>query len=285
MSDERAYGFPHPSARATPVAWCAMADASLRVKPGTHELEGLLEDHRRELTGFCYRMLGSPFDAAFVRLSPSDYHQRLSVDSLTEATTDPRLMRRAEDVFAEHAMKSFNVDLQDLSSDAWYLLPPIGDFLAEIETRRFDTLTYTLTAEQAEDISVFRRRDRLTLALYPSVGKLAVVRGALLRVPQHLPRLVDVGHPLACLVGRIDIRVIALRQSSVDDTHDVVIRGRIHHQDLVVGLPADHGVAVASVCSGVAGGGTTGSRPVLRAMSGASGSGMSGSSSLRRLNA
>jgi hypothetical protein len=117
--------------------------------------------------------LGSPFDAAFVRLSPSDYKQRVSVASLTEATTDPRLARRAEDVFVEHATKSFNVDLQDLSTDAWYLLPPVGDFLAEIETRRFDTLTYTLTAEQAEDISVFRRRDRLTLALYPSVGKLA----------------------------------------------------------------------------------------------------------------
>jgi Peptidase family M1 domain len=117
--------------------------------------------------------LSSPFDAAFVRLSPSDYKQRVSVSSLTEASADPRLARRAEEVFADHAMKSFNVDLQDLSADAWYLLPPIGDFLAEIETRRFDTLTYTLTSEQAEDISVFRRKDRLTLALYPSVGKLA----------------------------------------------------------------------------------------------------------------
>jgi hypothetical protein len=117
--------------------------------------------------------LGSPFESAFVRLSPSDYKQRVSVSSLTEAAADPRVARRAEEVFAEHAAKSFNVDLQDLSADAWYLLPPIGDFLAEIETRRFDTLTYTLTAEQAEDISVFRRRDRLTLALYPSVGKLA----------------------------------------------------------------------------------------------------------------
>ena len=117
--------------------------------------------------------LSSPFDAAFVRLSPSDYKQRVSVSSLTEASADPRLARRAEEVFADHAMKSFNVDLQDLSADAWYLLPPIGDFLAEIETRRFDTLTYTLTSEQAEDINVFRRKDRLTLALYPSVGKLA----------------------------------------------------------------------------------------------------------------
>ena len=117
--------------------------------------------------------LSSPFDAAFVRLSPSDYNERVSVSSLTEATADPRLARRAEEVFTDHATKSFNVDLQDLSADSWYLLPPNGDFLAEVETRRFDTLTYTLTAEQAEDISVFRRKDRLTLALYPSVGKLA----------------------------------------------------------------------------------------------------------------
>jgi RNA polymerase sigma-70 factor (ECF subfamily) len=41
----------------------AMADASLTVKPSAGELEGLLESYRRELTGFCYRMLGSAFDA------------------------------------------------------------------------------------------------------------------------------------------------------------------------------------------------------------------------------
>jgi len=40
-----------------------MADASLTVKPAAAELEGLLESHRRELTGYCYRMLGSAFDA------------------------------------------------------------------------------------------------------------------------------------------------------------------------------------------------------------------------------
>ncbi len=117
--------------------------------------------------------LSSPFESAFVRINPSDYSQRVSVSSLTEAAADSRHLKRAEDVFAEHAAKSFNVDLQDLSSDDWFLLPPTGDFVAEIDTRRFDTLTYTLTAEQAEDISMFRRKDRLTLALYASVGKLA----------------------------------------------------------------------------------------------------------------
>ncbi len=117
--------------------------------------------------------LSSPFESAFVRLSPSDYSQRVSSSSLTEGVADARQVKRAEEAFSDHARKSFNVDLQDLSSDDWYLLPPFGDFLAEVDTRRFDTLTYTLTAEQAEDISVFRRKDRLTLALYASVGKLA----------------------------------------------------------------------------------------------------------------
>ena len=38
-----------------------MQDTSLTVKPG--ELEQRLEHHRAELTAYCYRMLGSPFEA------------------------------------------------------------------------------------------------------------------------------------------------------------------------------------------------------------------------------
>jgi len=117
--------------------------------------------------------LSSPFDYAFVRINPADYQNRVSTANLTPAAPDARLARRAEELLAEYAPKSFNVDLQDLSSDAWYLIPPIRDLLAEIETRRFDTLTYTLTTENAEDVTVFRRKDRRTLALYPSVAKLA----------------------------------------------------------------------------------------------------------------
>jgi hypothetical protein len=117
--------------------------------------------------------LTTPFETAFVRLNPSDYTKRVSTASLAPTTAQPRLVRRAQEVFERESPKSFSVDLQDLSRDDWHLLPPPDDFLAEIDTRRFDTLTYSRASAQAEDISLFERERRRTIALYPSVAKLA----------------------------------------------------------------------------------------------------------------
>jgi hypothetical protein len=76
-------------------------------------------------------------------------------------------------VFREESGKSFVIDLGDLSRDPWSLLPGPTDFLAEIKTRRYDTITYARSAQEAEDITVFDRKRHRNIALYASKQKLA----------------------------------------------------------------------------------------------------------------
>ena len=115
----------------------------------------------------------------FLRFSPSEFAARLSAESLTEEAPDPVLFRRADATFREHVTRSFSLDLADLSRDTWSLPPAAGDFLAEIRTRRFQTLTYSKSANDAEDISVFDRRRRRNISVYPSAARLAAGAGGL----------------------------------------------------------------------------------------------------------
>ena len=112
-------------------------------------------------------------DDAFLRFSPSEFAARLPAESLTEAAPDPVLFRRADATFREHIARSFGLDLADLSRDTWSLPPAAGDFLAEIRTRRFQTLTYSKSANDPEDISVFDRRRRRNISVYASAARRA----------------------------------------------------------------------------------------------------------------
>src|SRR4029077_6905448 len=78
--------------------------------------------------------------------------------------------------FAVEAPKSFNIDLRDLSRDSkdtWYILPQTVDFLAEVRTNKFGTLTYARSGGNAEDITLFDRARRRAIALYASPSMLA----------------------------------------------------------------------------------------------------------------
>ena len=114
--------------------------------------------------------LESRFDGAFLRLGTYEAHADPSV--LKARPVDPRDLKRAEQLFREESPKSYVVDLADLTRDTWSILPGDDDFLAEIRTRRFDTLTYTRSAGEAEDISFFERRRHRNIAVYASKGKL-----------------------------------------------------------------------------------------------------------------
>lgn len=116
--------------------------------------------------------LESKFESAFLRLNPGDVQEMIQAAQLTAAPLDPKELRRAQDIFREESQKSFVIDLGDLSRDPWTLLPGPGDFVAEIRTRRYDTLTYAKAGNEAEDISFFDRKRHHNIALYASKEKL-----------------------------------------------------------------------------------------------------------------
>jgi hypothetical protein len=117
-------------------------------------------------------VLDTTFETAFIRLSPTEYDRQVSRQALQATVANPADVERARAVFADESPKSYNLDLGDLSPEAWYLLPATGDFIAEVRTRDYDTLSYARTIGQAEDVVLFDRVNSRTIALYASEEKL-----------------------------------------------------------------------------------------------------------------
>ena len=116
--------------------------------------------------------LESSFDAAFLRINPADF-ETIFGSQIQPRAVDARELKRAQDIFREEAGKSFVIDLGDLSREAWSLMPGQGDLLAEVHTRRYDTLTYARSSAEAEDITLFDRKKHRTISIYASKRKLA----------------------------------------------------------------------------------------------------------------
>ena len=117
--------------------------------------------------------LRQSFDVATIRLNPADQATRLSSDQLSAVPVEPKQLLRAQEVFADEIVKSFGVDLADLSRETWSLIPSIGNLLVEVRTKKFGTLTYAHDGGDHEDISVFDRARRRNLSIYSSKTKLA----------------------------------------------------------------------------------------------------------------
>jgi hypothetical protein len=113
----------------------------------------------------------STFEAAFVRVGTLGMH--VDPATLVPHAVQPEILKRADAVFRDEAPKSLLVDLGDLSSDRWWSLPGPDDFLAEVRTDRYGTLTYTRAADQPEDIALFDRRRQHNIAIYASTATLA----------------------------------------------------------------------------------------------------------------
>jgi hypothetical protein len=141
---------------------------------GTFNFHPAPEMERGQVKIFCGReALESSFDAAYIRLHPSDFEGAVAASQLELMPVDARDLRRAQDVFRDESPKSFAIDLGDLSRESWTLLPSPGDFMAELRTRKYDTLTYAKSSTEAEDITLFDRKRHHNIAIYASKSRLA----------------------------------------------------------------------------------------------------------------
>lgn len=144
-----------------------LGDADVRFHPAP-------ETEQTQLKIYCgSRTLTSHANALFVRIDPDDFDTGVASGHLTPRAVDPRTFGRADAIFREDAPKSFGLDLGDLSDESWSLVPSSGDFLAEIHTRPYGTLTYARSASEPEDITLFNRKLHRNIALYTSAQKLA----------------------------------------------------------------------------------------------------------------
>ena len=113
------------------------------------------------------------FTHAFLRVNPTMFGSRVTTTALVETAVDEGVFEQARELFDEMAGLTFTVELGDLSDRTWWFTPSVGNFIAEVRTRRFGDLTYTEAAAQSEDISLYTRDSQRVISLYTSAQQRA----------------------------------------------------------------------------------------------------------------
>jgi hypothetical protein len=116
--------------------------------------------------------LEASFDLALVRINPAEYADRVSSGALTADPEIPREVRDAREFFNAQIGLSFTIATDLSPRSDWSLTPGYGDFLADVRTRKHGTLTFARSLGEAEDVTLFDRRRRRNISLYPSPQKL-----------------------------------------------------------------------------------------------------------------
>ncbi len=116
--------------------------------------------------------LEASFDTALVRLNPAEYAERVSSGALTATEGTEKDARGARAFFDSQIGQSFAIATDLSPGSNWSLTPGYGDFLAEVRTKKHGTLTVARSSSEAEDVTLFDRRRRRNIALYPSPQKL-----------------------------------------------------------------------------------------------------------------
>jgi Peptidase family M1 domain len=147
-----------------PTAIVFVGRATVKVQPRP-------ETERQQLRQFCGApQLVDEVRSVFMRLHPADLHRVLVPARLDPQASGAAAFAEAERFYRDHSSRSFLLDAA-LPRSPWWLLPGLGDSSVTFRTRRNGTLTYTLSTNDAEGISLFDRARRRQILLYPQQGR------------------------------------------------------------------------------------------------------------------
>ncbi|MGE5833104.1 MAG: M1 family aminopeptidase [Acidobacteriota bacterium] len=116
--------------------------------------------------------LATEIDSAFLRLNPAQYAELVSEKSMIPGRVDPNEFKRADEIFADVAPRTYNLDLRELTPDRWSLEPTYGNLLVEFRSTRYGWLTYVNSPNDPDDISLFDRTRNRNISIYASPEKL-----------------------------------------------------------------------------------------------------------------
>ena len=140
------------------------------VGEGTVRFRPRLETERSQLRHYAARPeLVETVRSAFVRIHPGDFHRVVSPARLEPDPAGAAHLAAAQRYYRQQVEESFVLDTA-LPRSPWWLMPALGDALVAFQGRR-GVLTYALNRSEAEGITLFDRRRRLQISLYPVAGR------------------------------------------------------------------------------------------------------------------
>jgi len=111
-------------------------------------------------------VLDDEVSRAFLRLHPADLYRTLKPGSFVEDPQSAARLARATEYFERHKTDSFLLDAA-VAGAPWWLLPGLGDAAIAFDTKRFGSLTLSLSSFDMEGVSLFNRSTQRQISAYP----------------------------------------------------------------------------------------------------------------------
>lgn len=111
-------------------------------------------------------ILDDEVSRAFLRIHPADLYRTLKPGSFVEDPLSASRRARATEYFERHKTDSFLLDAS-VAGAPWWLLPGLGDASIAFDTKRFGSLTLSLSSSEVEGVSLFNRSTQRQISAYP----------------------------------------------------------------------------------------------------------------------